>query len=403
LLKNGGLTMSHVMNPINETLTVELVYEGEGWLGFGFSTSGHMIGSSAVIGLPDEPLSPTNPGKYSLGGHSTAAVRLMSDEAQTLTDTSITQNATHTTMKFTKHLVEDGELAIDAYGENTFIYGTGVANALSQHNRDGAFTMKLTPCAGIAHGDDDHGELNFLESASTRHLWVWHGVLMAISWGILVPLAIGSSLLRDMLCLPPGVWLTLHMSLNMFAILCMVVGFGIAVYATNEKTAAGEDPKHFTDLKHSTIGLVIFLLTFMQAIIGMVRPHGPKKAATAVNGRTDVEGAAKQEAADMVADSSGELERTQQSQHSNDSSDDKGAKSGSKESEKSIARRIWEYKHRITGLSLLGLSWYNCDAGLELLVQRYGENYDLSHAFWGVTVGFSGLICILYAVQIARR
>jgi hypothetical protein len=32
-LKNGR-SQDHVMNPVNETLTVELVYEGEGWLGF---------------------------------------------------------------------------------------------------------------------------------------------------------------------------------------------------------------------------------------------------------------------------------------------------------------------------------------------------------------------------------
>jgi hypothetical protein len=272
--------------------------------------------------------------------------------------------------------------------------------------------LKLSPC-GFGNGDnimvngesvsDPNGDVTFLESGgSTRQLWVWHGVLMAVSWGILVPLAIGSSLLRDMLCLPPGVWLTLHMSLNMFAILCMVVSFSIAVYATNEKTADGEDPKHFTDLKHGTIGLVIFLLAFMQAIIGMARPHGPKKPATLVEVPNDVEGAA-EKTAEMVADSAGELERTQRSQHSNDSSDDEGAKSSSKVSERSIARRIWEYKHRITGLSLLGLSWYNCDAGLELYAERYGADHDFSHAFWGGTAGLSGLICILYAVQIARR
>jgi hypothetical protein len=397
LLKNGGLTMSHVMNSIDKTLTVELVYEGEGWIGFGFSTNGHMIGNSAVIGLPDEPLGPTNPGKYFLGGHSTAAVRLMSDEAQTLTDTSITKNATHTTMKFTKRLVEDDELAIDMNGENMFIYATGVANALSPHNRDGAFTMKLTPCAGIANGDDslsDGNELNFLESGSSRQLWMWHGILMAISWGILVPLAIGSSLLRDTLCLAPGVWLTLHISLNMFAILCMVVGFGIAIYLTNEKSADGVNPRHFLDLKHGTIGLIIFLLAFMQAIIGMMRPNGPKKPATPVKAPTDVEGAANNTIEDFV-DTSDEF--------TINGSDSSVAKSGSKDSGKSIARRIWEYKHRITGLSLLGLSWYNCDAGLELYAERYGADNDLSVAFWGVTGGLSGLICILYAVQIARR
>jgi hypothetical protein len=269
--------------------------------------------------------------------------------------------------------------------------------------------MNLSPC-GFGSGDtilangesasDPNGDLIFLESGgSTRKLWVWHGVLMAVSWSILVPLAIGSSLLRDTLKLPPGVWLTMHFSLNMFAILCMVVSFGIAVYATNKKTAAGEDPKHFTDLKHGTIGLVIFLLAFTQAIIGMMRPHGPKKPTAPVDGPNDAEGVA-EKAAEMAMTSSEALKKTQ---HSNDSSDDEGSKSGSRVPEKSIARRIWEYKHRITGLSLLGLSWYNCDAGLELLVERYGADRDLSHVFWGVTIGLSGLICILYAVQIARR
>jgi hypothetical protein len=54
LLNYGVLTMNHVMNPINKTLTVEIVYEGEGWIGFGFSTNRRMVGSSAVIGLPNE-------------------------------------------------------------------------------------------------------------------------------------------------------------------------------------------------------------------------------------------------------------------------------------------------------------------------------------------------------------
>jgi hypothetical protein len=43
----------------------------------------------------------------------------------------------------------------------------------------------------------------------------------------------------------------IHLSLNMFAILCMFVSFGIAVYATNANIVEGEDPNHFSDLKTS--------------------------------------------------------------------------------------------------------------------------------------------------------
>jgi hypothetical protein len=65
----------------------------------------------------------------------------------------------------------------------------------------------------------------------------------------------------ETLCASSWSWLTLHISLNMFAILCMVVSFGIAVYTTNEETAAGEDPKHFTDLRqHNQFGDFSYLL-----------------------------------------------------------------------------------------------------------------------------------------------
>jgi hypothetical protein len=401
LLSNDRLTMRHVMNPIDETLTVELVYEGEGWLGFGFSSNGRMTGASAVIGLPDQPLGPTNPGKYFMDGRTLGAVQLVPDQEQTLTNTSITQNTTHTTMKFTKSLVEDGELTINANGQNTFIYATGVVNGLSPHDHDGAFTMALTSCLFANGGDTSNSvsglnsDLAFLsQGGSTRNLWIWHGVLMAVSWSILVPLAIGSSMLRDTLCLAPGVWLTIHLSLNMFAILCMVVSFSIAVYATNANIVEGEDPNHFSDLKHKTIGLVIFLLAFMQAASGMLRPSGPKKPATPVEVSKDVE-----ETFATANESSDEFEKTW---HSNDDPDNE-VSSNAKTSGKSIARRIWEYKHRIMGLGLMGLSWYNCDSGLELFAERYEQDQDLSGAFWGVTGGLAGLICILYAVQIARR
>jgi hypothetical protein len=406
LLRNGRLTMRHVMNPIDETLTVELVYEGEGWLGFGFSANGRMTNALAVIGLPDQPLGPTNPGKYFMGGRTLGSVQLVPDEEQTLTDTSITQNATHTTMKFTKRLVEAGELAIDANGQNRFIYATGIVNGLSGHNHDGAFAMKLTQCrfangggnsAGASDGSASslNSDLNFLgQGGSIRQLWIWHGVLMALSWGILMPLAIGSSMLRDILCLPPGVWLKLHYSLNMFAIACMIVSFAIAVHATNANTVAGEDPHHFDDPKHRTIGLMIFLIVFLQAASGFMRPNGPKKPAAPVEAPKDVEGTVE------IMNESDDFETTR---HSNSTSDDEEVSSNPKESVKSIARRIWEYKHRIMGLGLMGLSWYNCDSGLELYAERYGEDYDLSGAFWGVTGGLSGLICILYALQIARR
>ena len=73
------------------------------------------IGSEAVIGLPDDGTVL----KYELTGKSTSLVVPMSDDKQTLIDTSITQEGGMTVMSFTKILDEDQyEIVV---GPNTFI------------------------------------------------------------------------------------------------------------------------------------------------------------------------------------------------------------------------------------------------------------------------------------------
>jgi hypothetical protein len=45
-LRNAGaLTMRHVMNQLDETLTVELVYEGEGWISIPEKKNGGLVRS----------------------------------------------------------------------------------------------------------------------------------------------------------------------------------------------------------------------------------------------------------------------------------------------------------------------------------------------------------------------
>ena len=70
---------------------------------------------------------------------------------------------------------------------------------------------------------------------------------------------------------------------------------------------------------------------------------------------------------------------------------------------KSKLRSAWEWKHRILGMSLLALSWYNCNSGLERFALLFGEEYDKTAAFWGFTAGLTGLIIVLDVAQRARR
>jgi hypothetical protein len=402
LASNDVLTFSHVMNPVDETLTVEIVYEGAGWLGFGASANGRMTGTGSVIGLPETG----SVQKYYMSDRSLGAVQLVPDSEQTLTDTSITQNATHTVLKFTKPLREDGELEISPTGQNTFIYAVGIVNGLSPHIRDGAFSMQLTPCIGAAGYDADslsNSVTLFEEDSSTKKLWIAHGVLMALAWGILVPLAIGSSMLRPTLSklLPKGMWFSIHFYLNMLAMALMVASFGIAVHAINSNTVAGEDPKHFHDVTHRMVGLVIFVIAFVQAAVGMLRPGGPKVP----NPPTEFFTASPPPEKDVEATverrsgHGSNMEMTLHSAEGSSTDDDSLPKAG--KAVKSIARHIWEYKHRLTGTTLLGLSWYNCHSGLDLYALRYGD--DWTSLFWGITGGITGIIFVLKIVQKVRK
>jgi len=90
-----------------------------GWIGFGWSENGDMIGGEAIVGLTDAG----SVLKYKLSSKDTNGVTQM--PAQTLTDTSIKLEGDKTIMSFTKMLVEDGELEIKETGLNQFLHARG--------------------------------------------------------------------------------------------------------------------------------------------------------------------------------------------------------------------------------------------------------------------------------------
>jgi hypothetical protein len=114
---------------------VEAVHDG--WVGIGFSADGLMAGSQAVIGIPLEGTVL----KYDL----TSAATPMSEERQTLTDTSITLGVEGMViMEFAKLLVEEGEVPILEDAENTFLHARGSVT-LGYHSSRTSFVVVLSP------------------------------------------------------------------------------------------------------------------------------------------------------------------------------------------------------------------------------------------------------------------
>ena len=110
-LSSTDLVLNAIINPVDNTMTAELVYLGQAWLSVGWAPGkSSMIGSQAVVGWPDDALSSTNPGKYDMSSKSPDGVVLMENSRQTLTNATIVQNSTHTVLKFTKILEESNEI-----------------------------------------------------------------------------------------------------------------------------------------------------------------------------------------------------------------------------------------------------------------------------------------------------
>jgi len=112
------------------------VVNNDGWIGLGFSPSGTMENSQAVIGIYDEDTVL----KYDLApGQATQ----MSDDKQTLQDASLTTMDGKTIMEFTKLLVEDDdEVEILEDGENIFLHAWG--STLGYHTGRLSFTIDFS-------------------------------------------------------------------------------------------------------------------------------------------------------------------------------------------------------------------------------------------------------------------
>lgn len=327
--------------------TISIVFEAPvlAWVGWGVSNNGgFMVGSEAVIGLPDtgEVL------KYHLGGQNVAGVQPMPDEQQTLIDASIGQEDGKTILKFTKILVEPDEIPIRIVGENTFLTSWGVGNNLGVHAARGSYLLSG-------------------QALSTRRqkLWKAHGWFAAIAWGLLSPLAVASSVLRQFFP-TEGMWFQVHQGLNMMVILLTTVSFVIAVVAINQETPDGGEKNHFNKSfsnGHRTIGLVIFILALLQALGGILRPHLPTRPKPV---------------------------------------DEEDGLDVSAPEPKSSSRVLWEIFHKIAGLSILCLCWYQVQLGIKTYSNIFagGEVGAELAAFWAVAGTLAIMILGGYALKV---
>ncbi|KAL7518721.1 hypothetical protein ACHAWX_003532 [Stephanocyclus meneghinianus] len=312
------------------TISMEVIYDGESWVSIAFSEDGGMVGSEAVITFPQiiRGIMGENgniPQKYYLGGKGDSQIQPMPLSQQTLTDATIEVSNGQTIMKFTKVMKEDGEIEIKG-GDNTFLWAYGSSNTLGYHPAKSSYNLNLF--TGSSEVSD----------SSDRAAWLAHGIMAFMAWGVLVPFAVQSSLLRDLL--PKGpLWFHLHRAFNAMSYVLTVAVFAVAVGYYNKE---GED--HFDD-PHQKMGLAMFILASAQVLGGLLRPHAP----------------------------------------------DPGK-------DKKPARFAWEIGHRATGITLLACGFWQILEGIELFAKKFEveetseEKVELAYLVW---IGLMSVVIVV--------
>lgn len=422
-LKHGFYSLKHMVNPMAGTITVEFTFKEEGWVAFGTSPTGKMIGGEVVVAKPSEPVSSTNPGKYAMSGKRLDAVTLM--DAQTLTNASWTQANGQTILRYTKLLKEEGELEIFPDGSNTFIFAAGVSNDFADHGlRFGKVTLtSLEKCVVPGHsGDVSQGSnavgSDSVDSPLAANLWALHGILMGVAWAVLMPIGVGCSLLRSLLPVRL-VWFQLHRIANTAAFLLQTAAFGVAVYMTSQ-----DNDGHFQGT-HKIVGLAVYLASFAQVLSGFLRPQlrsgqGPRVKLCEVSDdevddndadRGDQlatqEGTLNNSAARLKKVEFGHRAARPEGRGCNECYAGVGVEDDDLQElpapreipEKSVSRLAFEFGHRFGGFAIVGLAWYNCSTGIDEMVAHYGPSYDMLSVLWGVVGSLCGLIVLLYVYQ----
>lgn len=140
-------TLKHVVNvPAYTTrdkcedcsITMELTCDSVAWVAIGFSVDGFMPQSEAVVGIPGR-----NPEKYFLKRRSLNKIFRLPDQAQTLTNASLTVDNGETVMRFTKLLNEPNDIPITQ--QLYFLFAQGYDENFGYHgpNSRGRFQLNL--------------------------------------------------------------------------------------------------------------------------------------------------------------------------------------------------------------------------------------------------------------------
>ena len=384
--EDGLVSLEHNLDVERGIMSMKMTYTGgRSWVGVGINEAGQalMTPATVVIGFGTaNETSITEPMVFSVTSKDPSSA-LNPVARQTLQNSTFLQTDDTSTLTFSQHIDDFGG-GNPITDDSQWIYAIGSPNNGPGHPIYGSFRLALAPCSGNDDGNDDTDAK--AEAASVfidevvhpeRSLWIAHGILLAVAWGICSPIAIGTSLVRDgfdRIGLPKETWYQVHLYMNVLTVGLTIIGFILAVVATSNENGA----IHWSG-KHHKAGLTIFIMAALQAAGGVMRPALPSKPSTTA-----------------AANEVGKISNNELTQHTNSDEivaeqEEPEASTEPTATDKSNLRVGWEWVHRFLGLGVVALAWSNCHSGIDWLVSDFPDLDDTewTGVFWGVAGGIS--------------
>ncbi|XP_039115218.1 cytochrome b561 and DOMON domain-containing protein At5g47530-like [Dioscorea cayenensis subsp. rotundata] len=184
-------------------------------------------------------------------------------------------------------VVQDGNLNFTVYSKEAeysngymTIYATlelpGNSTTVNQVWEAGTSFSNGVPSGHALTGDNilSYGSIDFLSGAtsssgsSRQHRKNTHGVLSAVSWGILMP--IGAITARYLKVFANPAWFYLHVACQCSAYIVGVAGWGTGLKLGSESSGV-------TYHSHRNIGIILFCLATVQVFALLLRPNKDHK------------------------------------------------------------------------------------------------------------------------------
>ncbi|XXQ33733.1 Cytochrome b561 domain-containing protein [Plasmodiophora brassicae] len=237
----NGVTLSWTI--VNGTVTMSVAAKSNGYVAIGFSATGDMVGSSAVIGWPG------NVKEYMLNDKTVDGIVPVSDPI--IHDASATQAAGTLTMTFSRPLAYPAR-PIRPSGRQSMIWAIHPTyQGLMQHQGHGSFEIDLAT-ASVASGPS---RLRIIEA---------HGFIMWTAFGVLFP--IGMLCARFMTKVTNS-WFRAHRMLQVTGTVLVIVALLLAI---DYFASSGLD--HFSS-GHPQAGICTFAILLFQVFVAAIRPH----------------------------------------------------------------------------------------------------------------------------------